>query len=102
MCDAVQVANLIGEVKYKDFTQTGKLQDSVTLNELIKLYVNHRPVLGIGKGQIAEALSMVKRAVEGEEGDSLKWASMATVLTQEAEVSAFFPTFSHMVSLNEN
>lgn len=36
------VVNMIDEVKYKDFTTTGELAESINYEDLLKLYINHR------------------------------------------------------------
>lgn len=33
---------MIDEVKYKDFTTTGELAESISYEDLLKLYINHR------------------------------------------------------------
>ena len=43
------------EVKFSNFAETGQHQNSVDLNTFIRLFVNHRPVYGIGKNNIEEA-----------------------------------------------
>lgn len=42
----------IKEVKYRDFTRTGELVESIDLETFIKLYVNHRPVADLDKQDI--------------------------------------------------
>jgi len=37
----------------QEVTSSGK--SSVTFDELLKLYINHRPVMGVSKAQIAKA-----------------------------------------------
>lgn len=43
------------EVKFSNFTETGQHVNAVDLNTFIRLFVNHRPVYGIGKNNIEEA-----------------------------------------------
>ena len=51
-----EVENMCSEVKYSRFTETGQTVDMIGMDDFIRLYVNHRPVFGIGKEQIAEAI----------------------------------------------
>ncbi|CBJ27265.1 flagellar associated protein [Ectocarpus siliculosus] len=44
-----EVAHMSNEIKYSRFTETGEVEDSVDLNGLIRLFVNHRPVFPVSK-----------------------------------------------------
>jgi len=50
-----EVQNMNDEVKFSIFSDEGKATTSVELDQFIKLFVNHRPVYGIGKNNIEEA-----------------------------------------------
>ncbi len=50
-----EVKNIIDEVKYSQFTQMAVTTTHVSLDRFITLFVNHRPVYGIGKNNITEA-----------------------------------------------
>jgi hypothetical protein len=43
------------EVKFSNFAETGQHVNAVDLDTFIRLFVNHRPVYGIGKNNIEEA-----------------------------------------------
>ncbi len=62
--------------------------DSVSLDEAVRLYVNHRPVLGIGKAAIQDALAVISARLEGGVVDDGKiaWRSVVSVLTEAGEV----------------
>ena len=44
--------NMKNEVKFSNFTETSLHVNAVDLNTFIRLFVNHRPVYGIGKNNI--------------------------------------------------
>jgi Ca2+-binding EF-hand superfamily protein len=50
-----EVDNMKDEVCFSNFAETGQHVKSVDLNTFIRLFVNHRPVYGIGKNNIEEA-----------------------------------------------
>ena len=52
-----EVDNMKDEVKFSNFAETGEHVNAVDLNTFIRLFVNHRPVYGIGKNNIEEAFS---------------------------------------------
>jgi Ca2+-binding EF-hand superfamily protein len=40
-----EVMHMINEIRYKSFMVTGETQDYIGLDEFIRLYVNHCPVI---------------------------------------------------------
>lgn len=52
-----EIQTMCSEMKYKEFTKTTELLDAITLDQFIKLYINYRPVFGIGKEQIQQAFA---------------------------------------------
>ena len=50
-----EVQNMKDEVKFSNFVDTTMYVNSVDLETFIRLFVNHRPVYGIGKNNIEEA-----------------------------------------------
>ena len=50
-----EVINMKDEVKFSNFAETGQHVNAVDINTFIRLFVNHRPVYGIGKNNIEEA-----------------------------------------------
>jgi WD40 repeat protein len=50
-----EVENMKDEVRFSNFTETGQYSNSIDLETFIRLFVNHRPVYGIGKNNIESA-----------------------------------------------
>lgn len=50
-----EVNNMKDEVKFSVFSDEGDPTTSVDMETFIKLFVNHRPVYGIGKNNIEDA-----------------------------------------------
>ena len=50
-----EIENMIDEVKYSTFTESGQKVTSFDLDTFVRLFVNHRPVYGIGKPHIEKA-----------------------------------------------
>ena len=72
------------EVRFSNFAETGVHVNAVDLNTFIRLFVNHRPVYGIGKNNIEEAFN----ALLGEEfkdGGSLTKEQLLGALQQNGE-----------------
>ena len=51
--------NMINEIRYSNFVFTGILQDGVTIEELIMLYVNHRPIEALIEDDVRNAFNLI-------------------------------------------
>lgn len=58
---------MMNEVRFSNYTDDGEVSHYVDLQTFIKLFVNHRPVYGIGKNNIDEAFN----AIIAENEDSI-------------------------------
>jgi len=82
-----EVANMINEVRYKTFMNTGELQNEVDVDEFIRLFLNHRPALPLSNTQIAAAFD----AIQKQSGDALsadgflRWGDLKKFLMSEGE-----------------
>ena len=50
-----EIHNMQNEVRFSSITESGQPNLSVNFETFIKLFVNHRPVYGIGKNNIEDA-----------------------------------------------
>ena len=50
-----EVAHMMDEVRFSKFSVDGQAIEHVKIEDFIKLFVNHRPVYGIGKNDIDQA-----------------------------------------------
>uniref|UniRef100_A0A7S3CT12 Cilia- and flagella-associated protein 251 n=1 Tax=Strombidium rassoulzadegani TaxID=1082188 RepID=A0A7S3CT12_9SPIT len=78
-----EVQNMKDEVKFSVYSDMGDPTTSVDMNTFIRLFVNHRPVYGIGKNNIEDAF----KALAGD-GSSIQLTrdDMISLLKQEGEV----------------
>lgn len=54
-----EIENMKNEVKYEGYEETGEFKSAIDLEYFIKLFVNHRPVLGINNERIKEAFMSI-------------------------------------------
>jgi len=70
----LEIKNMTAEVKYSKFGETGEFVDRIGFEDLVKLYVNHRPVFAVGPEQVSQAFEALNRhepgpiARDGEHG----------------------------------
>lgn len=79
-----EVKNIIDEVKYSQFTQMAVPTTHVGLDRFITLFVNHRPVYGIGKNNIEEAFQALIEAT-GSTSGSIGRGDFTSLLYSEGE-----------------
>ena len=62
-----EIHNMMNEVRFSSYTERGEPNLHVDLDTFIKLFVNHRPVYGIGKNNIEDAFQAL--LADSENGD---------------------------------
>uniref|UniRef100_A0A7S1U4Z5 Cilia- and flagella-associated protein 251 n=1 Tax=Phaeomonas parva TaxID=124430 RepID=A0A7S1U4Z5_9STRA len=73
----------IDEVKYSQYTSTGELVKSLSLNDFLKLYVNHRPIKGVTREDIEHAFAVLEETGDKKAGISAD--DLNRILTTEGE-----------------
>ncbi|XP_074061665.1 cilia- and flagella-associated protein 251 isoform X2 [Macrotis lagotis] len=54
-----QIDDMLNEVKFSEYVDTGKLVDSINLPEFVKVYINHRPPFGQTMSEIRNAFKVL-------------------------------------------
>ena len=79
-----EIYNMMDEVRFSSYTTMGEPNLYVDLNTFIKLFVNHRPVYGIGKNNIEEAFRAILADDENHDGgDAIFSDTLAALLSDE-------------------
>jgi Ca2+-binding EF-hand superfamily protein len=79
-----EVKNMVDEVKNSQLAKEGIPTTHVSLDEFIKLFVNHRPVYGIGKNNIQEAFNSLLEAAKSTNGSIMR-EELLNYLEKEGE-----------------
>jgi len=77
----LEIKNMTNEVKYSKFGDTGDYVNRIGFDDLVKLFVNHRPVFTVGPEQIRHAFEAMKRREPGP----LSRETLLTLLTSNGE-----------------
>ena len=56
-----EIDNMINEVKYSKFTDTGKVVNYLDIDTLLRAFVNHRPVYGVDKNEIKNCFNILSK-----------------------------------------
>ena len=79
-----EVKNMIDEVRFSVLADKGQPTTHVKLDDFIKLFVNHRPVYGIGQNNIEEAFDALLEAEIGD-ANGISREELILMLTKDGE-----------------
>jgi Ca2+-binding EF-hand superfamily protein len=91
----LETKNMTNEVKYSGYGETGKYVDRINFDELVKLFINHRPVFNVGPEQIRQAFQALKRHEPGP----LPRDQLLNLLTTHGEKMGFDELERHLEQL---
>lgn len=77
-----EIEHMLNEIKYSDYLETNEVRKMIGINEFIRIYVNHRPVFGIGKEHIQRAFETLGVG----EGESMEWEQLKEYLTTTHDI----------------
>jgi len=81
-----EINNMMNEVRFSTYTDSGEPNLYVDLPTFIKLFVNHRPVYGIGKNNIDEAFNSILQDLDGDVGgNSIHREELIKLLSSEGD-----------------
>jgi len=85
-----EIENMCSEVKYASFLEDGLTREEIRFDDFLALYVNHRPVFGVGKAQIQSAFEALaeklgRRGTSNGDAPGVSWSSLQSILLDEEE-----------------
>ena len=83
-----EIADLLNEVKFSQYVETGQHTASIDLEGFIRLFINHRPAYGLHPFHLAEALHVLGEGTGGvERGELLELLESGGEQMTEAELA---------------
>ncbi|XP_056179137.1 cilia- and flagella-associated protein 251 [Falco biarmicus] len=82
-----KIEEIINEVKFSKYVDTGEQVTTISFGDFIKLYINHRPVFGLSMKRIQRAFQVL--GYDNENGDKVidRGDLLSITITQEAGVA---------------
>ena len=80
-----EITNMMNEVRFSSYTTSGEPLLFVDLPFFIKLFVNHRPVYGIGKNNIDDAFKALIADSDGAIGDAIGQEDLLRLIQGEGD-----------------
>ncbi|KAM4808158.1 cilia- and flagella-associated protein 251 [Rhinophrynus dorsalis] len=92
-----EVENMLNEIKFSEYVETGKQVTSINLGDFIKLYINHRPAFGLFMKELQQAFLVLGSTNEkGEQalnrGDLLQLLQTRGEHMTEEEIAEYLST----------
>ena len=77
------IKDIYGELTYTDYASSGKETTHITLEQFIRLYLNHRPVSGVSIAEIDRAFKLLEATSKDSRG--ITWAVLEGFLSERGE-----------------
>lgn len=89
-----EVEDMINEVKFSKYVDSGKYIDKIDLGDFIKLYVNHRPAFGLSISHLTRAFEVLGCEEDSsiDRGDLLHWLQHKGEHLTENELAEYITT----------
>ncbi|XP_073482914.1 cilia- and flagella-associated protein 251 [Aquarana catesbeiana] len=92
-----EVENMLNEIKFSEYVNTGKQVNHIDLGDFIKLYVNHRPAFGLCLNGLQQAFQVLgftneKGELAVNRGDLLQLLQTRGEHMTEEELAEYFTT----------
>ncbi|KAJ3122053.1 Cilia- and flagella-associated protein 251 [Nowakowskiella sp. JEL0407] len=83
-----EIENIINEIKFSEIERTGDIITKIKFNDLIKIYLNHRPVSDLSQDEVELILGHAKKlGNQGDVNDPVRRIPLNTVLTSDSILS---------------
>lgn len=80
-----EIENMQNEIRFSRYLDPGEQVEELDLNMFLKLFVNHRPVYGIGKNQINSAITELAKGLNLDIAGEMPLAELKKILVSEGE-----------------
>lgn len=80
-----EVEDMLNEVKFSEYVETGQYVSEINLGDFIKLYVNHRPAFGLSPDEIEHAFRILGRPSSSKGEPCIDKAQLFTILQRRGE-----------------
>ncbi|KAK6192834.1 hypothetical protein SNE40_004236 [Patella caerulea] len=78
-----EIEDMMNEVKFSEYVETGQYVEEIDLGEFIKLYVNHRPAFGLSPDKVLEAFDIL--GIPTSEGCAVERGELLDILQSKGE-----------------
>lgn len=93
-----EIEDMLNEVKFSEYVETGKYVSEIDLGDFIKLYVNHRPAFGLSPDDIQKAFDTLGRVSTGDR-QSIGKTELYNVLQRKGEHMTEQELSDHLATL---
>ncbi|CAH1800946.1 unnamed protein product [Owenia fusiformis] len=92
-----EIQDMLNEVKFSSYVETGKYQEDIDLGGFIKLYINHRPAFGLQPEKIKWAFETL--GFNSENGPTIDRGELLDMLQRKGEHMTEYELAEYLVCL---
>ncbi|XP_069136010.1 cilia- and flagella-associated protein 251-like [Argopecten irradians] len=92
-----EIEDMLNEVKFSRYVETGQYVDSIDLGEFIKLYTNHRPAFGLDPEKLIEAFDIL--GVASHKGSAIERGDLLDYLQTKGEHMTEYELAEYLTTL---
>lgn len=92
-----EIEDMLNEVKYSTYVETGQYKTEVDLGEIIRLYINHRPAFGLQVDRLLSAFQTL--GLPSDQGFSIDRGELLDVLQNKGEHMTEYELAEYLTTL---
>lgn len=92
-----EIEDMLNEVKFSRYVETGQYVESIDLGEFIKLYVNHRPAFGLSPEKLLKAFETL--GMYTEKGSAIDRGDLLEMLQTKGEHMTEYELAEYLMTL---
>lgn len=92
-----EIEDMLNEVKFSRYVETGKYVEDIDLGDFIKLYINHRPAFGLDPQKLVHAFKTL--GVPSAQGNSIERGYLLDLLQTKGEHMTEYELAEYLTTL---
>lgn len=92
-----EIEDMLNEVKFSRYVETGQYVESIDLGEFIKLYINHRPAFGLSPEKLIKAFETL--GLPTDKGNAIERGDLLDLLQTKGEHMTEYELAEYLTTL---
>ncbi|XP_071181145.1 cilia- and flagella-associated protein 251-like isoform X1 [Mytilus edulis] len=92
-----EIEDMLNEVKFSRYVETGQYIEDIDLGDFIKLYINHRPAFGLDPGKLLTAFETL--GIQTSQGNAIERGDLLDMLQTKGEHMTEYELAEYLTTL---